>query len=158
MVVVRNMGATDYVYGAISNVSTNAFDITNAVNSGAVSGTEGAYIPAFSITSLSNQALTIEAPSAGNCQLLSIQHYLDAMEDSSITVTVPSNGLENGAGENSSLSTRIPPTLNYYNVGGSSSSRVGAATVSFSTSTNHNIYILSGGLDTFTDCLYLLQF
>ena len=80
------------------------------------------------------------------------------MEDSSITVTLPSNALDNGAGDNSSLSTRIPPTLNYYNVGGSSSSRVGAATVSFSTSADHNIYTLSGGLDKFADCLYLLQF
>jgi len=152
------MGDTDYVYGAISTATTNTFDIVNAVNSGDTSGTEGAYIPAFNISTLSNTALTVEAPSAGNCQLISIQHFLDFMEDSSITVTLPSNALDNGAGENSSLSTRIPPTLNYYNVGGSSSSRVGAATVSFSTSADHNIYTLSGGLDKFADCLYLLQF
>ena len=148
----------DYVYADVEITDADTFTVPNIANSGDTSGTEGAYIPAFDISTLSNTALTVEAPSAGNCQLISIQHFLDAMEDSSITITLPLNALENGAGDNSSLSTRIPPTLNYYNVGGSSSSRVGAATVSFSTSANHNIYTLGGGLDTFTDCLYLLQF
>ena len=80
------------------------------------------------------------------------------MEDSSITVTLPSNAISNGAGGNSSLKTRIPPTFNYYNVASGTSSRVGSAALSFSTSGTFNVYTLSGGLDTFGDCLYLLQF
>ena len=80
------------------------------------------------------------------------------MEDSSITVTLPSNAISNGAGGNSSLKTRIPPTFNYYNVAGGTSSKVNAATVSFSTSGTFNVYTLSGGIDTFGDCLYMLQF
>ena len=157
-IVVRNMGATDYLYCEISNVSSNAFDITDAVNSGDVSGTAGAYIPAFDITTLSNSALTISAPSAGNCQLISISHYLEDMQNSSITVTVPSNAISNGAGGHSSLKTRVPPTFKYYNVDGPTAFIKNAASVSFAISTTFNVYTLSGTIDTFGDCLYLLQF
>ena len=80
------------------------------------------------------------------------------MEDSSITVTVPSNALSNGAGGNSTLATRVPPTFNYYNVDGGTSSRVGAASVTFSTTGAFNVYTLSGAIDVFGDCLYILQF
>ena len=69
-----------------------------------------------------------------------------------------SNAISNGAGGNSSLKTRIPPTFNYYNVDGGTSSKVNAATVTFSTTGTFNVYTLSGAIDTFGDCLYLLQF
>ena len=157
-VVVRNMGDTDYVYGTISNVSTNSFDITNAVNSGDTSGTAGVYIPAFDVSSLSETALTIEAPSSGNVQLLSVQVFINSSDTGTITVTLPSNALENGAGENNSLSTRNVPQTEFYNVGGSQSSKINAGGVSFSTSSNHNVYTLAGGLDLFGPLLYTLHF
>ena len=157
-VVVRNMGATDYVYSSISNVSTNSFDITNAVNSGDTSGTDGVYIPAFDVSALSETALTLEAPSAGNVQLISLQVFINSSETGTITVTVPSNALENGAGKNNSLATRNVPQSEFYNVGGSTSSKIGSGGVSFNTSSNHNIYTLAGGLDTFGPLLYTLHF
>ena len=80
------------------------------------------------------------------------------MEDSTITVTVPSNAITNGAGKNNSLNSRVPASFDYYNVGGATSSKVGSATLSFSTTSNHNVYSLSGGLDVFGDVLYTLQF
>ena len=157
-VVVRNMGDTDYVYGSISNVTTNAFDITNAVNSGDTSGTAGVYIPAFDVSALNETTLTIEAPSSGNCQLLSIQVFINSSDTGTITVTLPSNALENGAGENNSLDTRNVPQSEFYNVGGSQSSKIGSGGVSYSTSGNHNIYTLSGALDLFGPLLYTLHF
>jgi len=157
-VVVRNMGDTDYVYSTISNVSTNSFDITNAVNSGDTSGTAGVYIPAFDVTAVSETALTIEAPSAGNCQLLSIQVFINSSDTGTITVTLPSNALENGAGKNSALDNRNPPQAFFYNVGGSQSSAINAGGVSFSMSGNHNVYTLAGGLDLFGSLLYTLHF
>ena len=48
--------------------------------------------------------------------------------------------------------------INYYNVDGGTSTRVGAASVTFSTSGTFNEYTLSGAIDTFGDCLYILQF
>ena len=80
------------------------------------------------------------------------------MEDTRLTITLPSNVLENGAGENNSLDTRVPPSFDYYDLSGGTSSKVGAAALSFSTSANHNVYSISGGLDTFGDCIYTLQF
>jgi len=147
----------DYSYLEIQSVTTNTFTLTVA-NSGGTSGTEGAYIPAFDVSTMSNTALTIEAPAAGNCQLISVMGFLDTMEDSSITVTLPSNAISNGGGKNNSLDSRVPPSFDYYNVSGGNSSKVNAATLSFSTTTGHNVYTLSGGLDVFGDCIYTLQF
>ena len=155
-VVIRNM-SEDYSYVSITSTGANTFTCTVA-NSGGTSGTDGAYIPAFDISTLTDTALTIESPSAGNAQLMSMTVFIDQMEDSSITVTVPSNAISNGAGKQNSLNSRVPAVFNYYNVGGSNSSKVNAATLSFSTTTNHNIYNLGGGLDVFGDVLYTLHF
>jgi len=156
-VVIRNM-SEDYSYLEIQTVpNVNSFTLTVA-NSGGTSGTEGAYIPAFDVSSLTNTALTIVSPSAGNAQLISMVVFLDQMEDSSITVTVPSNSITNGAGKNNSLNSRVPASFDFYDVSGATSSKVGSATLSFSTTTNHNVYSLSGGLDVFGDVLYTLQF
>jgi hypothetical protein len=46
-------------------------------DSGATSGSEGAYIPAFNVSALQMTSITIEAPSAGNCQLISMTGYID---------------------------------------------------------------------------------
>ena len=156
-VVIRNM-SEDYSYESITSIDANHFSVTVA-DSGDTSGTEGAYIPAFDVSSLTDTALTLEAPSAGNCQLLSVNHFIDDMEDSSVTITVPSNAISNGAGKNNSTATRNVPTVDCYNVDGSgNSSRLGAATISFSKTANFGTFTLSGGIDTFGDILYCLKF
>jgi len=153
-VVVRNMGDTDYVYGAISNVSTNSFDITNAVNSGDTSGTAGVYIPAFKVSTLSDSAITIASPSSGNCQLISMTVYIDDSQTAPKTLTLPSNSLNNGAGQNGSLATRVPPSFRAYGGG----SAIGDASYTFSTTTNHNVYSLGGTIDPFGAVLLTFSF
>ena len=148
----------DYSYESITSIDSNHFSVTVA-DSGDTSGTEGAYIPAFDVSALTDTALTLEAPSAGNCQLLSVNHFIDDMEESSVTITVPSNAISNGAGKNNSTATRNVPTVDCYNVDGSgNSSRLGAATISFSKTANFGTFTLSGGIDTFGDILYCLKF
>ena len=148
----------DYSYLAIQTVpNVNSFTLTVA-DSGDTSGTEGAYIPAFDISALTDTALTIEAPAAGNAQLLGISHFIDNMEDTSITVTTPSNAIDNGAGKNNSISTRNVPTLDCYNVDGTNSSKINNASVTFVVASGHNVFTLSGGLDIFGDILYQLRF
>jgi len=153
-IVVRNMGDTDYVYGAISNVSTNSFDITNAVNSGDTSGTAGVYIPAFKVSTLSDSAITIASPSSGNCQLISMTVYIDDSQTAPKTLTLPSNSLNNGAGQNGSLATRVPPSFRAYGGG----SAIGDASYTFSTTTNHNVYSLGGTIDPFGAVLLTFSF
>ena len=148
----------DYIYKSVTSIDSNHFSVT-VTDTGSASGTEGAYIPAFDVSALSDTSLTLEAPSAGNVQLLSVTHFIAAMEDSSITITVPSNAISNGAGKNNSSATRNVPTVDAYNVGGSGdSSRLGAATISFSKTANFGTFTLSGGVDIFTDLLYNLKF
>ena len=155
-VVLRNFNV-DYVYAEITVTSVNLFTVQVA-NSGDTSGTAGVYIPAFDVTSLSETVLTIEAPSAGNCQLLSIQVFINSSDTGTITVTLPSNALENGAGGNNTLDNRNPPQAAFYNVTGSNSSKINAGGVSFSMSGNHNIYTLAGSLDIFGSLMYTLHF
>ena len=156
-VIIRNM-SEDYSYLAIQTVPTvNTFTVTVA-DSGGSSGTEGAYIPAFDISSFTDTALTIEAPSAGNCQLMSLTHFIDTMENTSVLVTVPSNALTNGAGGNNSLNTRVPPQATAHDLSGGTASQIGNTTIQFSTTANHNVYTVTGGLDTFDNIIYNLQF
>ena len=110
-IVVRNMGATDYLYCEISNVSSNAFDITDAVNSGDVSGAAGAYIPAFSVPTLGDAAFTVEAPATGNCQLISLKVYISSSLLKTKTFTFPSNATSNGAGINSAINSNNIPSF-----------------------------------------------
>jgi len=123
-IVVRNMGATDYLYCEISNVSSNAFDITDAVNSGDVSGAAGAYIPAFSVPTLYGvvsygvNEITVEAPASGNCQLISMGIYIDFSDAWKILFNLPTNTISNGAGHNSTTDISIwnPPIVAVYNL------------------------------------------
>jgi len=147
----------DYTYVSITSTGTDTF--TAAVDSsGDTSGDEGAYIPAFDVSTLTDTALTLESPSAGNIQLISMTVFIEQMEDTTINITTPSNAIDNGAGKNNTLNTRNIPIVDAFNVAGTSSSRIGAATISFSTTTNHNLYVLDGGLDIFGDIMYTLRF
>jgi hypothetical protein len=154
-VVIRNM-SVDYSYLTISNVTTNAFDVT-VPDSGGASGTDGVYIPAFDVTSLSETALTIEAPSAGNCQLMSVQVYINSSDTGTILITLPSD-IENGAGGNISLATTNPPVFVAYSVPSGGSTFIGAAGVTYTTTGNFNQFTLNGGLDTFLPLIYTLKF
>jgi hypothetical protein len=52
------------------------------------------------------------------------------------TLTLPSNALTNGAGNNSALNTRVPPNFKCYN--GGTGALIGAAAITFNTSANLN--------------------
>ena len=139
-VVVRNMGDTDYVYGAISGVTTNTFQITNAVGSGAVSGTTGAYIPAAGVTGASTSAATITAPSAGNIQIQSIKIITGTKTSSTFALTMPTS-INNGAGANSSLLNMNPPIVAAHRLdsGGFNPN----ARITLNTSTNFNVFTVN---------------
>jgi hypothetical protein len=147
-VVVRNMGDTDYVYGAISNVSTNQFDITNAVDSGATTGTDGVYIPAFKAGTFSDAGVTITSPATGNAQLLSVKVYLVAAETPSFVLTL-SGTRQNGAGQNTALSDKYPPIMLWWDASSSPAIQNASTKVSYSITTDFNKYTFDGGgIDT----------
>ena len=75
----------DYTYVSITSTGTDTF--TAAVDSsGDTSGDEGAYIPAFDVSALTDTALTLESPSSGNVfSLISVTvRFLEQMEDATI--------------------------------------------------------------------------
>ena len=155
-VVLRNMNV-DYVYVSINSVTTNTFRCT-VQESGGTSGTEGAYIPAMDVSTLSDSAVTIESPSAGNVQLLSMSVFINDSQTDPKSFQVPSNAINNGAGKNNDLASRIPPNIRAYNVGGSNASWLSSTVATFSTNSNYNQYGLSGGLDTFGAVLIQMFF
>jgi len=115
-VVVRNMGDTDYVYGVISSVTTDSFQITNAVSSGDTSGTAGAYIPAADATSVTDSAATIGSPTVGDIQIISIKvHFGAAKFGTTFDLTMPTS-LTNGAGGNTSTATMNPPIVGVWDL------------------------------------------
>jgi hypothetical protein len=154
-VVLRNFNV-DYVYVEITVTDSDTFT-AQVTDSGGASGTDGVYIPAFDVTSLSETALTIEAPSAGNCQLMSVQVYINSSDTGTILVTLPSD-IKNGAGGNTSLATTNPPVFVAYTVPSGGSAFIGAAGVTYTTTGNFNQFTLSGGLDLFDPLLYTLKF
>ncbi len=112
------MGDTDYVYGAISNVSTNSFDITNAVSSGDSSGTDGAYIPAAEVDASDEENVTVSSPSAGDITISTIKIVQSSNQfGSSIVLTVPT-GITNGIAGNTSFETQSPVIVFVYASGG----------------------------------------
>jgi hypothetical protein len=149
--------SSGYLYVAAGAPTVDTLTCTVPATGG-TSGEEGAYIAAFDITALTDTALTVAAPSAGNCQLMSLTHFIDSMADTSVTVTVPLNALSNGAGGNNTLATRVPPQVRAHDLSSSTASNIGNTTVQFNTSGNHNIYSVVGGLDTFDNIIYNLQF
>jgi hypothetical protein len=127
--------SVDYSYLQVTVSNPNTFTVTVA-NSGGNSGTEGAYIPCIKMTALSETAITFAVPSAGNVQLISCVVYLNEPLSSPV-ITVPSNALSNGAGNNSSLATKNPPVLQAYR--GDNGIFYSGAGYTFSTTSNFNI-------------------
>ena len=115
-VIVRNMGDTDYIYGAISSVSTDSFQITNAISSGDTSGTSGAYIPAADATSVTDDGATIGSPTVGDIQIISIKVYFGEFKSgNTFDLTMPTS-VTNGAGGNTSNAIMNPPIVGVWNL------------------------------------------
>ena len=159
-VVIRNM-SEDYSYLQITVTTANQFTVQVA-NSGATSGTAGEYIPAFQVTAIDDNILTIKEPGSASgepsAQLISFSWYLPLSNSEVKVLTLPNDALQNGAGGNSSLDTRVPPDIRAYDVDSSNSSWITTTTSRFSTIANHNEYDITGGLSTFTPIIITAQF
>jgi len=152
-VVVRNM-SSDYLYLSASNVTTNAFDLTGVANSGDTSGTEGAYVPAFKVSSFDENGITIEAPTVGTAQVNSVQITTPTKTNTTLTVTMPTS-ISNGAGGNSSLYNQIPPVIQGWRL--SNGQQNTSVAVTLNTSTDFNQFDI-GGLASLVKNMIRLQF
>jgi hypothetical protein len=158
-VVVRNMGDTDYVYGVISSVTTDSFQITNAVSSGDTSGTAGAYIPAADATSVTDSAATIGSPTVGDIQIISIKvHFGSAKSGNTFTLTTPTS-LTNGAGGNTSNATMNPPIVGVWNLstGGFNASGLVSIWGGTGSAGSYNVFQV-GGLNQLVDGMVKFTF
>ena len=145
-VLIRNMSA-DYQYLPVTVTTSNAFTVTVA-DAGGASGTEGAYVPCFKVTALTENNITLVAPSAGNCQLISINTYLQEPA-SNPAITVPA-GISNGAGINTSLNTKNIPVATAFKT--SDGAPYGTFGYTFSTVGNYNV-INTSGVDNEINCI-----
>ena len=50
------------------------------------------------------------------------------------------------------------PQATAHDLSGGTASQIGNTTIQFSTTANHNVYTVTGGLDTFDNIIYNLQF
>ena len=158
VIVVRNTNV-DYQYGAIFNVSTNAFDITVG-DTGGTSGTAGAYIPGFksAITQTGGDvtAVALTAATNQNCFLNSVRIIANNQE-SAMVVTVPSS-ISNGAGGFTSKLTLNPAFITGIGTDGSGTSTV-LSTVSTQYQLGSNFGQISvSGVDAFGPIMVKLAF
>jgi hypothetical protein len=154
-VVIRNM-SVDYSYLTISNVTTNAFDVT-VPDSGGTSGTDGVYIPALDVPTLGDATISVSAPSSGNVQIMSMTIFINLSQTDPKSITFPTS-ITNGAGGNSSLQTKNPPVFQAFNVNGGTSSQLTSASLLFSTSGTYGVMSLEGGIDNFGKLLMTFKF
>ena len=89
---------------------------------------------------------------------MSMAVFINASETGTYTVTLPNSATTNGAGNNSALNTVNVPNYRAYNVAGGTSSVIGAAGLTFSTTLSFGTFNLSGGLDTFGEVIHTFQF
>jgi hypothetical protein len=153
-VILRGFNV-DYVHVSITSTGTDTFTCTVA-DTGATSGTEGAYIPVLEASTFNDTTITIDAPSAGNVQLISCVIYIDDSQTTPKSLTVPSNALTNGAGKNASTDSRVVPSYRAFNM--DSGAAIGDAGLTFSPSANFNVYSLAGSIDIFGSVSLVLQF
>ena len=101
---LRGMGDNNNAYGAVSSVTANTFVVDdNVINSGATTGTDGAYIPCFSASLTLNgadsvTAITITAPSnvSASAQLNTLNLFANSQGDD-IEISFPI-GINEGTG------------------------------------------------------------
>jgi len=110
-VIIRNCNV-DNVYCVVNptGLTANSFTV-DVADSGLTSGSLGAYSRAFKTSSESSTGCTVDAPSGGDCQLLSMLVSTGARTGSSYALTVPSNGATNGAGANTSILNSYFPII-----------------------------------------------
>jgi hypothetical protein len=152
LVIVRNANADNFT-GTITVINTNSFSLTTA-NSGAASGSAAAYSLGFTYSGTpSASALTITAPSGGDCQLLSILYATGSRSGVTLAVTVPAS-TTNGAGANTSSQNQFYPISRVQTI---SSGAIKGHSMTLNTSSNFNVFNF-GALDTSASDLIRLDF
>ena len=145
-IVVRG-GADSYLYVSITSTGANTFTYTSATTA-TTTGTDGAYVPAFKLTTVSKLGATIEAPGAGDCQLLSMTFQTGTgLSQTFVTFVLPAD-IENGGGGNTDLQDKNIPAVGIVQNGSANS----GGSVSFVTSgpfTTFKVEGLNGALNNF---------
>ena len=142
-----------YLYVAVSNVSANNFDYTSA-SSGAATGTDAAYIPAFAVSPFTGTSATVKAASAGNIQMVSMVVARGIEFTTNFVLSMPTN-IESGTGANTSLTNQNPPIVACFNL--SNGSFLTSPTIAVETSSNFQRFTL-GGLSAGVNNLMRFQF
>jgi hypothetical protein len=142
-VIIRNCNV-DNVYAIVTAVTASDFTVTVA-NSGAFSGSDGAYSKAFKTSSVSSTGCTVGAPSGADCQLLSMMVSTGARSGPSYALTLPQSST-NGAGLNTTILNSYFPIIRAQLV---SSGAIVAASMTLTGSPNvFNVQNLSSSLNT----------
>jgi hypothetical protein len=150
-IIVRNANVDNF-WGTITVVNSNSFTV-NTASSGASSGSAAAYSLAFTTPTTSAAALTISAPSTGDCQLLSVLYATGARAGTTLAITVPASAT-NGAGANSTVQNQYFPIIRVQNVSGGT---IQGASMTLNTGSNFNVFNL-GSMNGSTSNLVRLDF
>lgn len=151
-IVVRNANV-DYIYTPITVTGGDDFTISVS-NTGSLSGVSLAYTPAFRVTGFTPENLTLEAPSSGKAQLISLNVVTGIKSASTFLLTLPSS-LNNGAGANDNLLDQNPPIFSAYRL--SNGTVINTATLTLNTVSNFNEFNI-GGLVTLINNLIRFTF
>jgi hypothetical protein len=151
LVIVRNANSDNFS-GTITVINANSFSLTT-VNSGAASGSAAAYSLGFTASTATSTALTIAAPANGDCQLLSFAYATGARSGVVMAVTVPQSAT-NGSGANTSGQNAFLPNFFSRVI---STGAINPATITFSTSSNFNVYTFAA-LNSTNSCMVRMNF
>ena len=133
-IIVRNANADNF-WGIITVVNSSSFTVDTA-NTGAFSGSTAAYSLAFTTPTPSGAALTIHAPSTGDCQLMSVLYATGARYGTTLAVTVPASAT-NGAGANTTDQNQFFPVFRIQTISTGSNQ---AASLTLNTSSSFNVF------------------
>ena len=145
----RNVGDSNFNSCAITLVDANSFKAQGFTNSGATTGTDAAYIPAFSASLTLNgtdsvTAITITQPGgiSGSAQLNAMQLYAAGQGDD-ITITFPVSE-DNGSGFKSSAFSSINSMVfaAQKDSGGGTFTTAITPTIKYNRAANSNIALL----------------
>lgn len=143
-VIVRNCNV-DNVYAVVTAVTSTDFTVTVA-NSGAFSGSDGAYSFAFKASGVDYSGSALSAPAGGDLQLLSVLVTTGTRSGTSYTLELPASST-NGAGLNTSILNSYFPIIRAQLAG---NGQVVAAGMTLSTVTPNQFTVssLSSSLNT----------
>jgi len=151
LVIVRNANADNFS-GIVTVINFNSFSLTTA-NSGALSGSNAAYSLGFTASTATESALTIAAPSGGDCQLLSLLYATGSRTGATLAVTVPSSAT-NGAGANTTSQNQFYPISRVQTI---STGAIKGHSMTLNTSSNFNVFNFAA-LDISSSDLIRLDF